>query len=92
MRLFSYRPRLTFLSEENNVGNNEAALLQIIAAEVAAMRIEISDLRVKDLPALQTSVALVQDRATRSAKLISAIGAAITLVLSLLLAFVKAPR
>lgn len=71
------------------MGNNDV-ILQVIASELAALRSEVSELRAKDIPLLQTNMAVVQDRSSRSAKLISGVSSLLTLALSLLIAWLRA--
>lgn len=66
-------------------------LLEVVVDHLTALQREVAELRSVDIPQLKTEIAVMKNRFSIEAKLISGIGAALTLVASLLLTWYRHP-
>lgn len=60
----------------------ESKVESIILDQLKDLASQVRELREKDLPKLATDMALVKDRASRSAQLIAGIGAGLSILIS----------
>lgn len=63
--------------------------LDSIEREVKEGRIEMKEVRQVDIPKLKVEMAIVKEKSSNSAKIITAIGGAITIAVSSVIAYMK---
>lgn len=71
------------------MATNGKKVQELILSKLESIEKEVKEVRYKDIPKLQTDIAVVKEKSSNSAKIITAIGGAITLAVSTAIAFFK---